>query len=376
MPSSSQPEFQRLNALHTLHAPDGSDNAAGYEIVGLASQLFETSRDAILILGSDLRIADWNPRADELFGISQCGPDDRTLERLIRPSGFSDVTAAKFHSFFAITQDNPLSRHFEARFVNKDGRIFPAEATVSRWEAADGWRFSLFVRDISERQLQESERREAQTRDVVIFAMARLAESRDPETGAHIERVSSYCQALAERLAVAGPYQAAADPEFVQLMYATSPLHDIGKVGIPDDILLKPGRLSDREFEVMKMHAQIGADTLDAALLRFPDVAISANRRNIAATHHERFDGTGYPNRLKGRDIPLCGRIAALADVYDALTSRRVYKAAIAHDVARGIIIKESGTHFDPAIVDAYLDIEATFKEIHQRYANAMDAAA
>lgn len=339
-------------------------------------QLLQTTRDAVLVLDADLRITEWNAQADELFAVSHSSVDERVLERLIRPSAFSNSAAEKLRSYFAITEDAPLSRHFEARLTNKEGRAFPAEASISRWETPSGWRFFFFVRDISERKFQESERREAETRDVVIFAMARLAESRDPETGAHIERVSSYCQALAEGLAIAGPYQSQVDPEFAQLMFATSPLHDIGKVGIPDDILLKPGRLSDREFEVMKSHAQIGADTLDAALLRFPNARFLRIARNIAATHHERFDGSGYPQGLKGRDIPLCGRIAALADVYDALTSRRVYKASMAHDVARGIIIKESGTHFDPAIVDAFLEIETTFKEIHARYKNAMELAA
>ncbi len=207
-----------------------------------------------------------------------------------------------------------------------------------------------------------------ETRDVAIFAMAKLAESRDPETGAHLERVRSYCRALARDLARHPDFASAIDEEFVRLIYLTSPLHDIGKVGIPDSVLLKPGRLSDREFEIMKMHSTLGAQTLDAALRVFPGVQFLEMAREIAAAHHERWDGSGYPDRLAGEAIPLSGRIMALADVYDALTSKRVYKAAFTHEVARAMILKESGTHFDPRVVDAFARIEEQFLSIRTTY--------
>jgi len=154
------------------------------------------------------------------------------------------------------------------------------------------------------------------------------------------------------------------DPDFACLIYLTSPLHDIGKVGIPDAVLLKPGRLSDREFAIMKTHTTIGAETLDAALHQYPGVAYLRFARDIALTHHERFDGSGYPSGLSGDDIPLSGRVVALADVYDALTSKRVYKPAYAHDIARSMIFEESGTHFDPAVVEAFRQNEAEFLKI------------
>jgi putative two-component system response regulator len=215
-----------------------------------------------------------------------------------------------------------------------------------------------------------------ETRDVAIFAMAKLAESRDPETGSHLERVRSYCRILAQDLLRQNTFADEIDDEFVRLIYLTSPLHDIGKVGIPDSVLLKPGRLSDWEFEVMKGHAAIGAETLDAALRTFPGVKFLEMARDIAATHHERWDGTGYPNRLAGRAIPLSGRIVALADVYDALTSKRVYKAAFTHEITRSMIVKDSGTHFDPEIVEAFVRTEAQFVAIRERYAEAPSAAA
>lgn len=203
-----------------------------------------------------------------------------------------------------------------------------------------------------------------ETRELLIFSLAKLAESRDPETGRHLERVQSYSRLLAREMAGMSKYAGVIDDEFVHLVYQTSPLHDIGKVGIPDSILLKPGRYSDDEFELMKAHTTIGAETLDAALAQNPKARFLQIAREIAAAHHERYDGRGYPLGLSGEEIPLSARIVAVADVYDALTSRRVYKDAFAHHVARNIILKDSGTHFDPDVVDAFLAVEADFIEI------------
>ena len=208
-----------------------------------------------------------------------------------------------------------------------------------------------------------------ETRDVVIFALAKLADSRDPETGAHLERVRSYSEALAKQLAQTAKYRDEIDPEFIRLIYLTSPLHDIGKVGIPDDVLLNPGRLTVEQFEVMKTHATLGAQTLEAALKEYPGAQFLRMARDIAATHHERYDGSGYPAGLAGTDIPLCGRIVALADVYDALISKRAYKDAFSHERACQIIVDSSGSHFDPDVVAAFLACEQQFVSIHERFA-------
>jgi putative two-component system response regulator len=208
-----------------------------------------------------------------------------------------------------------------------------------------------------------------ETREVAIFALAKLAESRDSDTGAHLERVRNYCRVLACQLARQPKFAREIDAEFIRLVYSTSPLHDIGKVGIPDCVLLKPGMLNDREHTEMKKHAELGAQTLDAALAQFPQAKFLRMARDIAATHHERWDGSGYPHGLAGEAIPLCGRIVALADVYDALTSRRVYKQAFDHDVARSIIIEGSGSQFEPDIVAAFLACEDEFLAIRRQYA-------
>ena len=206
-----------------------------------------------------------------------------------------------------------------------------------------------------------------ESRDITIFALAKLAESRDPETGAHLDRIREYSKVLCEHLVKHGPYTDQIDGDFVRLVYLTSPLHDIGKVGIPDHVLLKPGALTADEFAIMKQHAAIGGATLNAALETRPDVEYLRMARDIAWTHHERFDGHGYPRGLAGDEIPLCGRIVALADVYDALTSHRVYKTAYSHETAKSIILEGRGKHFDPWIVDAFCAREEQFIEVQRR---------
>ncbi|MEM9366732.1 MAG: HD domain-containing phosphohydrolase [Planctomycetota bacterium] len=206
-------------------------------------------------------------------------------------------------------------------------------------------------------------------REMVIFALAKLAESRDPETGMHLERVQRYCRLLAQSLVEQGSYKSLIDADFIRLVYQTSPLHDIGKVGIPDSVLQKPGRLTETEFEIMKQHTVMGAKTLDEALVNYPQARFLQVARDIAQSHHERWDGTGYPNGISGSQIPLAARIVAVADVYDALTSQRVYKEAFSHGRARDIIVNDSGTHFDPQLVDAFLRVEKDFIRIRTEFA-------
>lgn len=206
-----------------------------------------------------------------------------------------------------------------------------------------------------------------ESRDVVIFSLAKLAEARDPETGAHLERMREYCRVLAQYLSGLEKFRGLLDGDYVEMLYLTSPLHDIGKVGIPDSVLLKPGRLTPEEFEVMKQHAVIGGQTLSAAVQAHPRAKYLQMARDIALSHHEKFDGTGYPHGLRGHEIPLCGRIVALSDVYDALTTARVYKPAYSHDVAKSIILEGSGKHFDPDIVDAFLACEEQFLAVKEQ---------
>ncbi|MHB8898996.1 MAG: response regulator [Thermoguttaceae bacterium] len=192
------------------------------------------------------------------------------------------------------------------------------------------------------------------TQDITVFTLARVAESRDETTGKHLVRMRSYAHLLAEHLARNGPYREQIDHEFLNHLYRSSPLHDIGKVGIRDSILLKPGLLTHAEFETIKTHTVIGANLLDDAVYHSHSGGFLAMAAVIARFHHERFDGTGYPAGLSGQAIPLPARIVAVADVFDALTSNRPYKPAYGPDTAREIIEEGSGKAFDPVVVDAF----------------------
>lgn len=209
-----------------------------------------------------------------------------------------------------------------------------------------------------------------ETQDAVIMALAKLSEYRDPETGQHLNRLKVYCRLLCEALRshpVLGPQITQA---FIEDVVRSSPLHDIGKVGIPDHILKKPGRHTEEEFELMKTHASIGGDTLRSVLEECRYQGFIRTGMDIAYCHHERWDGTGYPKGLSGAEIPLAARVLALADVYDALTTARVYKPAFPHEKARQIIIEGSGSHFDPSIVDAFLSREHDFATTAQALAD------
>ncbi len=206
------------------------------------------------------------------------------------------------------------------------------------------------------------------TRNAAIFGFAKLAEYRDPETGSHLERIRNYTKILADELKNFPQFQEEVDDEFVTTIFQSSPLHDIGKVGIPDEILLKPGGLTREEFKIMKSHVTIGGDSLASTGKLFGDDSFLSMGRDIAYHHHEKWNGKGYPNGLKGEQIPLPARIMALADVFDALVSKRVYKEAMSLENARDIILAGEGEHFDPDIVKAFRNIEDSFAGIKDQY--------
>ncbi|OHD56032.1 MAG: two-component system response regulator [Spirochaetes bacterium GWF1_51_8] len=199
-----------------------------------------------------------------------------------------------------------------------------------------------------------------------IFALAKLAESRDEDTGAHLERVQKYCRILSHKLNEKQLYQDEMDNHFEQNIFQASPLHDIGKVAIPDVILLKQGKLTPEEFEIMKTHTNLGSDTLNAVNVIYPKNSFIKMGIEISRSHHERWDGKGYPDGLSAGNIPLCARIMAIADVYDALRSKRCYKPPFSHEKSCEIILEGRGTQFDPYVVDAFQEISGEFLEISE----------
>ena len=207
--------------------------------------------------------------------------------------------------------------------------------------------------------------------DVTIMAMASLAETRDSDTGNHIRRTQHYVRALAQKLQSHPRFGYFLSDDTIEALYKSAPLHDIGKVGIPDRILLKPGRFTPDEFEIMKTHTTLGRAAIVAAEKQLgKEVGFLTHAKDIACYHQEKWDGSGYPEGLSGEGIPISARLMAVADVYDALISRRVYKEGMPHEKAVGIIREGRGNHFDPDIVDAFLELGEDFRAIAAQFAD------
>jgi putative two-component system response regulator len=229
-----------------------------------------------------------------------------------------------------------------------------------------------FLRDKNDLLEQEVARRTQElsdAQDVTILAMTSLAETRDSDTGNHIRRTQHYVKALAQALMQHPRFKGLLSPQVIDVLFKSAPLHDIGKVGIPDRILLKPSGLSREEFDIMKTHTTLGFEAIEQAEKTLgTQVPFLQMAKEIALSHQEKWDGSGYPQGLKGDAIPMSARLMAVADVYDALISQRVYKAALPHDRAVQIVFQGRGSHFDPDMVDAFIGIQDEFNDIAQRY--------
>ncbi|MBF0227859.1 MAG: two-component system response regulator [Desulfobacterales bacterium] len=221
-----------------------------------------------------------------------------------------------------------------------------------------------------EDEIQRRTKEISAIQDVTILSMASLAETRDNETGNHIRRTQFYVQALSKKLRINEKYSHFLDNDkTIDILFKSAPLHDIGKVGIPDSILLKQGRLTPEEFEIMKTHTTLGRDAILSAERRLGvQLPFLKLAKEIAYTHQEKWDGSGYPEGMSGDDIPISGRLMAIADVYDALISCRVYKEAMSHEKALTIMVEGKGTHFDPIMIDAFIEIADEFKKIATQF--------
>lgn len=225
-------------------------------------------------------------------------------------------------------------------------------------------KYSHHLEQLVEEKVQEISSSQMAT----IYALIKLSESRDDDTGAHIERTASFCRLLALKLQSVPDYANEVTDTFINIIYKASPLHDIGKVGIPDSILLKAGKLTDDEFSIMKTHVQIGYDTLAKVGQQYNGNDFLEMGMEIALYHHEKWNGSGYAKGLAGDCIPLSARIMSLSDVYDALRSKRVYKDAFSHDKSMDIISSSKGSHFDPVLVDTFIQHQDEFNILYESF--------
>lgn len=243
--------------------------------------------------------------------------------------------------------------------VHSDNEIGELYATVSKMEAdmADQYRD---IRRYSENVMK--------MQDGLIVLIADMVENRDSDTGAHIQKTASYVQIILDGLKRKGYYTEQLTPQYAEYVVKSAPLHDTGKIKIPDRILNKPGRFTPEEFEIMKTHTTLGKEIIDKAISTVEGESYLSEARNMAAYHHERWDGKGYPDGLKEEEIPLSARIMAVADVFDALTSKRVYKPAFAMDTALEMIREGMGTQFDPKCVDVFLEAVPEIEAVLKKY--------
>jgi len=328
-------------------------------------ELYENILDLIVLIDRDADILMANRHFYTTVGMNAHSLSGKSLLSVIHkdslPAVNDEILPKLFHDeavkdaqFVILGRDEKLiDVECNARKIIKDGQALG---------------FQMVIRDISERKKLEKKLLETfhlveKSRTTAILALAKLAEFRDRDTGNHLERIREYSKILATELSNHPGYREYITQKYIDDIYLSSILHDIGKVGIPDNILLKPGKLTPEEFEIMKCHAIYGGDALCESEKHTTDHTFLTIGKQIAYYHHEKWDGSGYPKGLSGKDIPLSARIVALADVYDALTSKRYYKSAISHELAKNIILQDSGVHFDPDVVKAFLARESEFQQ-------------
>lgn len=330
-------------------------------------ELYENIIDIVILVDRNSKILMANPRFYDTIGIPEGPKPGLNFMKLVQ-----DQDTFLVERMFDRLPTEQTVKDFQFRIVNHQGSIIDVECNAKCiYKDSSLVGFQMVIRDITVRKKLESDlldsyKKVQSARNATILGLAKLAEYRDADTGAHLERIREYAKVLAEELAKKPKYVGYITHEYIEDIYNSSILHDIGKVGIPDSILLKPGRLTVEEFEVVKRHSSLGGDALKTVESKIEGQSFMSLGKEIAYYHHEKWDGTGYPKGLKGEEIPLSARIVSLADVYDALTSKRVYKDAFSHEKAKEIILADRGKHFDPDVVDAFIVHEEDFRSIRE----------
>jgi len=331
--------------------------------IRLLSLIPEVNPNLIIRLDPEGNVLYMNPGVREL--LEKIGFKESEVTRIL-PEGYREIISEHRNPETATCERDVVVR---GRTIHYICSPFPNERTllISGADVTHLKEIEHKLRDLNrnlEKLVVERTQELTRTQDTTILCLAGLAETRDPETGMHIERTRIYVKALAVALQDHPRFRDELDDKTIQLLFKSVPMHDIGKVGIPDSVLLKPGKLSAREWEMMKKHPILGGDALRRAEEQLGKDSFLRLASEIAYYHHERWDGGGYPFGKKGEEIPIAARFMALADVYDALVSKRVYKEAFSHEKAKQIILESRGTHFDPAVVDAFIRVEKKFNEI------------
>lgn len=338
---ASQLDFLGLKARHTGDHEEALADVAGDDPPSLVMLDIEMPRISGMELLRQIKKIDQDVQVVMVSGLQDLG----TVRECLR-AGAYDYLAKPFE---LEDLSNTTERALERRRLIRQNREYQ--------------------RDL-ERMVEDQTEEIRRTRDIALMTLAKLAESRDSETGLHLERMQEYSRLLADNMRD-GPYAEQVDDEFVEWVVKSAPLHDIGKVGIPDAILRKPGPLTPEERETMRTHTTIGGETLRSVLERFRGPTFLTMAMEIAFSHHERWDGDGYPAGLSEQEIPLAARIVAVADAYDAITSPRPYKGAISHKEAVRRIRIDRGEHFDPVLVDTFLACADRFDTVRQKMMDA-----
>jgi PAS domain S-box-containing protein len=326
---------------------------------------------SIVLTDFDQNILFWNKGAEKIFGYTSDEMVGSKISKLYPPGSSSTDGLGELRR---LVRTKLTTVGGKIRQLAKDGRELTISLTLSPMMDTTGNVAGLLGlgQDVTEEarlheELVDSYSRIQRIQKSSMFALAKLAESRDGETGNHLRRIQEYCLVLCRRLRVRKKYENVVTDQFIDFLVQSAILHDVGKVAIPDSILFNPGRFGVDDFEIMKRHTVHGGRALDEAARETGEESFLSFGRDVAYYHHERWDGKGYPFGLQGEEIPLTARIVAIADVFDALTTRRRYKRAYTHEEAFAVLAAERGKQFDPDLVDAFMEVEEEFRKIRER---------
>lgn len=359
-----------LNSLKRVL--DGIENVTTFKALGSQQALKILDKNNIDLIISDQKMPDMS--GVELFKITK--------------SKYPDATRILLTAFSDVEEIIDAINHGEIyRYITKPWNVIEFRKVVENTLELINLRHenkimheliveqNLKLKNLNinlENKVKQRTEQIKEIQHITIFALARLAESRDIETGNHLSRIRNYSSLLTEGLAKIAPYNEYITEKYIENIFYSSPLHDIGKVGIPDSILLKSAKLTEEEFEIMKTHTIIGGRTLEDAEKELvkgdKKESFLSMGKNIAYFHHERWDGNGYPFKLKGENIPLSARIVSIADVYDAVTNKRVYKEAMSHEEAVELILEAREKQFDPVLIDIFKENRDKFFEISIKF--------